>query len=149
MWAYLSAYSPLMVRLCARRPIGGKHVAAMSTQEIALSSGLPAARIAEISLSLTWDDVTISEARRFCSACNFDPTRRLDRDKQARYVIACRKNPNRIPHYLRVSPHWESEFVHLLRHLQTSSESSSGEPSSSPAMSGFSPQPAMTHAAAR
>ncbi len=148
IWQYLSAYPPTVVRLCARRSTGGKHVAAMSSQEVALSSGLSAARVAEISWSLTWDEVTISETRRFCAACNFDPTSRLDRDRQARYVNSCRGS-RRIPHYLRSSPYWETEFVHLIRRLQSSSEPSIEAPISFPATTGQPRQPELTHAAGR
>src|SRR5689334_23156842 len=111
LWRYLDSYSPLVVRLCARRSIGGKHVVALSIQEIALQSGIPVSRLSDISWSLDWNDVTIAEARAFCAACNFDPTIRIHRDRQARYAAICAKNrPNQFPNYLRQSPYWETEL---------------------------------------
>jgi hypothetical protein len=120
-----------MVRLTARRRLGGKHVAAVSRQEIAIASGIPLYRITEISRMFDWSEVSVAEAERFCAACGFDPTHAEDRNRQQHYNRKCQQK-NRPPHYLRVSPLWETEFVPLIRLLksrQNSFAASSQSPS--------------------
>lgn len=148
LWSYLEAYSPLMVRLCARRSIGGKNVVALGSQEIAIASGLPAGRIVEISWSLDWEEITIGEARAFCAACNFDPTLRDHRDRQSRYAHICRKRyPNQLPQYLLRSPFWRTEFAPMIERLRSAPPPSarSSTPSLKPPTS--SAPRAVTHAA--
>lgn len=148
LWAYLDNYSPLVVRLCARRSIGGKHVVALSSQEIAITSGLPALRVAEISWLLEWDEVLVGEARRFCAACNFDPTSRLDRERQAAYARRCLTyRPNQYPEYLRQSPLWQTEFLPLLRHLRSSPPPSRKSPAMTSGPTNFSTQRERMHVA--
>jgi hypothetical protein len=121
-WEYLKQYPPALVRLCARRSVGAKHVVAVSAQEIAILSGLPVSRVVEVSQSLSWDDITLSEARKFCEACGFDPTVGLHRKRQAIYLLVCRKKrpnqPLQPPKYLRASPHWRTEFLPLIQSLR-------------------------------
>lgn len=113
-----------MVRLCARRSRGGKNVVALTDPEIAIDSGLPLSRVLEIGEMTDWGDVTVSEAERFCSACRFDPTSAVQRKRQAIYVFVCqKKRPNKPPHYLQASPHWETVFLPLIQKLRSCSGS--------------------------
>lgn len=126
-WESLDAYPPLVVRLCARRSKGGKNVVALTNQEIAIETGIPLIRINEISQLLSWEYMTISEARRFCQACRFDPTMASDRKKQAIYTRVCQiKRPNQPPQYLRNSPLWTTYFLPLIQRLKSFNASSTG-----------------------
>lgn len=110
-----------MVRLFARR--NGR---AISREEIAITSGIPLARIIEISQSLSWDGITIPDPERFCAACHFDPTNPNDLRRQRNYAYVCnRKKMGRIPYYLRASPYWLTEFLPLIQRLRESSSASS------------------------
>jgi len=124
-WKHLTENPPFLVRLMARRSVGGKHVVSMSLAEIAIASGLPLARVSEISASDSWDQVTVGEAARFCAACQFDPLNTLDRNRKAAYFRQCQKQPHQTRfQFLRKSPAWKTELLPLisrLRSLRTSS----------------------------
>lgn len=126
-WKWLEAFPPITVRLAARGG-AGRAVVALSHQEIAIETGIPLARIIEISESFDWRGVTISEAEAFCRACNFDPTNAADRKRQRDYIRICqKKTPGRAPHFLTSSPWWRSQFlplIDLLRSRPTSSTES-------------------------
>jgi hypothetical protein len=117
-WKILHAHPPALVRLCARRPVKGKTIRAVSIQEIAITSGLPLERVREISQSVNWDNITIPEAERFIAGCNFDPLSSNDRNRQSAYNRSCQ---NRKPQFkfLKASPWWETEFLPLIRLLQS------------------------------
>lgn len=115
-------FPPVAVRLAARRKIAGNNVVAISDQEVAIEMGVPLRRVLEITESLSWDGVTIGEARAFCLACRFDPTDANDRNRQYDYIRQCQKR-RRPPQYLLSSPLWESQFlplINLLKFHQTS-----------------------------
>ena len=118
-WKALEDFPPVMVRICARTSIGGKNLRAMSSQEIAITSGIPLARLEQISEMGSWDEITMGETRKFVSACNFDPTNPAHIKRQRDYLRSCQTNPNRPPFsYLRRSPWWKSQFqplIHLMR----------------------------------
>jgi hypothetical protein len=115
-----------MVRLAARRVFAGKNVVALSHQEIAIASGIRLSRVIAISFLLSWDDVTNRETEAFCRACNFDPTNSADRERQREYIRTClKKHPERPPHYLVSSPHWQEQFLPLIQHLKSQSTFSS------------------------
>lgn len=121
-----------MVRLAARRSTGGKHVVALSHQEIAIASGITFARVLEISESFDWRRVFISEVEAFCRACNFDPTCAGDRERQREYIRRCQKqSPGRPPHYLMCSPFWATQFLPLIHRLRSQPQSSTESDSSS------------------
>lgn len=130
LWHFLHDYPPALVRLCARRSVGGKHVVAISSQEIAILSGLPVSRVQEISEFTSWDEVTIAEAQKFCTACGFDPANSAHRKRQSMYLLVCRKKrPNQPlppPRYLRRSPYWTTEFLPIIQILRSYSEHSLG-----------------------
>lgn len=132
-WEALEAFPPIFVRLAARRRVAGKNVTALSHEEIAITTGIPLERIVEISESFTWENVTIGEARSFCRACEFDPTRAEDRERQREYLRSCQKRyPDRPPHYLRNSPWWNSQFqplIHRLKSIRMPSIDSEPQPS--------------------
>ena len=118
-WQALDAFAPIVVRLSARFVYVHDHPRAISIREIAISSGIPLSRVIQISESFSWDDVTIGEARRFCAACNFDPTSAKDRRRQNDYIQKCQTHPNRPPHFLKVSPFWETELLPLIHRLRS------------------------------
>ena len=131
-WQALDSFAPIVVRLSARFVYSHDHPRAISIREIAISSGIPLSRVIQISESFSWDDVTIGEARRFCAACNFDPTNAKHRRRQYDYIQKCQTHPNRPPHFLKVSPFWETEILPLIHRLKshpTFSESSRKSPS--------------------
>lgn len=128
----LEVFPPCVVRLAARFVIGGKNVRALSNREIAIASGIPLVRVLEISRLLSWDEVTVGETRRFCAACNFDPTNANDRGRQRDYVRTCQNHPNRPPRYLQNSPFWETELMPLIQHLRQSRTRSSGNSNTQP-----------------
>lgn len=120
LWDLLDEFPPIVVRLTARRITAGKNVAGLSSAEIAIASGIPLSRIMDIANSISWDDITVSETRLFCSACNFDPTNSAHRKRQREYIRSCQKrHPNRPPNYLFRSPHWETEFLQLINRLRS------------------------------
>lgn len=119
-WEYLDDYPPAVVRLMARTTNFGAGVRALSSAEIALTCGMPISRVVEISYLMEWATVPIGEARAFCTGCNFDPTLRAVRKRQALYLSQCSNPLNpRPPPYLRSSPYWEKEFLPLLLHLKS------------------------------
>lgn len=118
-WEALEAFPPILVRLAARRCVAGKNVVALSHQEIAITAGIPLTRVVQISESFSFDDVTVGETRRFCAACNFDPTRPADRERQREYLRQCQiRQMHQPPYYLRHSPWWESQFQPLILRLR-------------------------------
>lgn len=135
-WKYLTQNPPYLVRLMARRSVGGKNVVSMSLAEIAIASGLPLHRVQEISLSDTWDSITVSEATRFCAACNFDPLSTQDRNRKAAYFRACQNVPpiQRFA-FLRKSPTWKTELLPLISRLRSLRTSSPVKPALEPASS--------------
>ena len=132
-WQYFHACPPIIIRLAARRSIGGNHVVALSNVELAITSGITLDRIIQISQSFSWENVTLGEAEKFCNACGFDPTNYVHRLRQFNYAYQCKlKYQGKFPHYLRISPKWESEFlplIYLLKSHQTSLTSLNKSPS--------------------
>lgn len=125
-WAIWKEYPPIYIRLLARRKVGsGKHIKDIPTEEIAIISGLPLARIEQIQQQLTRDGVSIPEMERYCLGCNFDPTNAADRTRLQAYLYACQKNPKRPTFlYLRKSPRWETVYRPLIRRLKSLRNSS-------------------------
>lgn len=124
-WDILRQFPPAVVRLTGRRIIAGKNVRALANQEVAIASGIPLVRIVEISFSLSWEDIAIGEAERFCGACGFDPTCAEDRRRQREYIRIClTKYPHRPPHYLTSSPYWESQLRPIITHIKSRTDSS-------------------------
>ena len=107
-WGYFGLYPPVAVRLYARRKVACRRVVALSDEEIAMSSGLSLSKIRELSRMITWDDITMSDARLFCIGCNFDPTNSEDRNRAESY-----QRMGGTFAYLRRSPHWR-QFDNLI-----------------------------------
>lgn len=113
-WAALQAFPPFYVRMLAKTG----HSQALSDAEIAIASGIDINRVREIKFLTVWDTVTFGEILRYTTACNFDPTRQLDRARAHKYDQICQKR-NVVPfQYLRKSPKWDSELLPVLRILQ-------------------------------
>ena len=116
-WRILHDDPPALIRLCARRRVRGKTVRAMALQEIAITSGLPLARVQVISQSTSWDGITIPEAERFIAGCNFDPLDPADRNRQSAYERSCKTSRSKFA-FLKKSPWWLSEFLPLIQLLR-------------------------------
>lgn len=109
-WQIFTEYPPYYVRLWAKN---GPQ-AALSDAEIAIASGIDINRVREIKFMTDWNGVTIGEALRFCSACNFDPMNSDDRMRARDYEYRCGQR-NSVPFsYLKRSPKWESEILPVL-----------------------------------
>ena len=117
-WKHLADHPPVLCRLLARRRIKAKQVVAMSSQEVAISSGLPLSRVIEISRLTSWDTVTVAEAERFLAGCGFDPLKAEDRNRKNAYQRSCKNRTKFV--YLKSSPLWKTEFVPLIRLLKAS-----------------------------
>lgn len=111
-WKILEKYPPVFVRLYAKERSGERVHCALSDQEIAIRTGLTLDRIKQISKLVSWDDVTVGDARLFCQGCNFDPFSYVDRNRLAAYS---RKGTYA---FLRNSSHWKSTFRPLIKILQ-------------------------------
>lgn len=108
----LSRFPPYYVRLLAKN--GGK---ALSDAEIAITAGIPINRVREIKFMQNWDHITFQEFDRFVSACNFDPTNPIDRERHYYYERQCTR-ANLTPfRYARKHPKWESEMLPMLKML--------------------------------
>ena len=115
MWKNFEKFSPSLVRLLARRQVGPSKakVEAITNQEIAVTAQLEVDRVIEISMMHSWDMVTVSEAKRFCSACVFDPFSSADRNRASAYLRSGASFA-----YLKKHPHWNTFFKPLIQHVQ-------------------------------
>ena len=111
-WEILAKYPPVFIRLYAKERSGERMHCALSNQEVAIRSGLSLDSVKRISKLISWDDVSVGEARQFCHGCNFDPFDYTDRNRLTAYT---RKGTYA---FLRNSPHWNSVFVPLIKILQ-------------------------------
>lgn len=118
-WKFLTDYPPGAVRLFAKKEGSGIGDFAFSDEEIAIQSAMPISRLREMVRLDTWDTVTMGEMRAFFLACRFDPTKYKDRQRVAKYDLACKTRPNMTPFgYLQRSPHWKTQILPLVIHLQ-------------------------------
>lgn len=117
-WASFATHPPALIRLLARKR-RGRNVVAVTAEEVALTSGIPLARIQEISKQTNWEGVSIAEAERFCLGCGFDPTSAKDRNRKRAYEATCRTNRPRFL-WIKNSPRFESEFLPLIVALRKS-----------------------------
>lgn len=118
LWRALEEFPPYYVRILAKRPGSGRRDLAITDTDIAITSGIPLARIREISRSLNWHDCTVGEVLAFTTACNFDPANADDRQKVRQYEYVCKKRGKRPFQWLKLSPKYESELLPLLRLLK-------------------------------
>lgn len=106
----------------------------LAIEEIAIVAGLPLARVIAISQQTGWDDITIAEAERFVKACGFDPFNSADRNRKGAYFHACKKKPpSHRFQYLQTDARWTTEFLPLIKRLQSTQ--------SLPSRTGFSTSP--------
>lgn len=107
-WERLVATPPLLIRLMARTRAMTPR--AMTDQEIAERGQFKLAELPRIYTALVWDEVRITEARRFQQACHMDL---MDSDTWRVYVqYACRRRPRWM--HLKRSDLWADQFSRLL-----------------------------------
>lgn len=134
-WTIIHDFPPPQVRLFAKQPGGGRGQLAISDAELAISSGIPLNRIREISFSPSWDPIPVGEMRAFLTACQFDPTLAEHRNRVTAYHRACQTNHRKVFQYLRRHPKWESEFLPLVKLLQSMASPTPSSTPSSPSPS--------------
>lgn len=129
-WGALEDFPPIVVRLAARHG-SGHSTHAITGEEIAIVSDIPLVRVTWISQLFSWEPVPLGEVRRFCAACHFDPTSRVDRNRQRVYLDQCQRRnlTHRPPAFLRRHPAWATEFLPLIDRLR--SHQASSNPSTS------------------
>jgi hypothetical protein len=104
--------------LAARHTVAGV-VTAIDSHEIAILADMPLARVIHIQQQFTWDEITMGDARKFCAACQFDPTNTTHRRRQFFYLRTCQiRKLNHPPRFLTRSPSWQTELLPLIRRLQ-------------------------------
>jgi hypothetical protein len=135
-WKITHDFPPPKVRLFAKQPGGGRGQLAISDAELAISSGIPINRVREISFLTSWDSVPVGEMRAFLTACQFDPMSVKHRNRITTYYRICRTKHRKVFQYLRKHPKWESEFLPLVKLLQ-----SMGSQTDSSTLSSQSPLP--------
>ena len=113
-WKYLDKYPPPAVRILARRRKG--RIVALSDQEVAIDADLPYDRVVEISRSASWDHIPLSDTRKFCQGCGFDPFSSIDRNR-AMALERYYQTTERRWQYLKSSGHWEDTYLPLVRIL--------------------------------
>ena len=109
-WDMFQKFPPPLVRCLARRKVAGSHIVALSDEEIAMTADLSLDKGKEISQSITWDGLSVKDAKNFCKACNFDIFNSLDRNRAGAYL---RKGAKFL--YLRSSPYWGDTFLPLIK----------------------------------
>ncbi len=115
-WEAFEKFPPYYVRLLAKEPGNGGHEA-FSDAQIAIAAGLPINRVREIARLTQWDTVPFAEILAFTSACNFDPTNFIDRNRERNYLYICKRREVTPFKYLRKHPKWHSEFLPLVKML--------------------------------
>lgn len=113
-WTCFEEFPPIFVRLLAREKVtqtqkATSSVRVLSDEEIAIRSGLNLDQIGKISQKHSWDDVSISMARKFCDGCNFDLF-----DWQVRNRAFALANGGSFA-YLKSSPDWKGKYMPMLR----------------------------------
>lgn len=96
---------PILARLLARHKNGPP----LSDIEISDRSRLTIVKVHAISQSLSWDDISITEMRRFMEACNVD----IENPVQFNRVMAYLRRPTW--KYLRTSPLWRAFYLPLIQ----------------------------------
>lgn len=100
-WAKFDMFPPAIVRLLAADRSPGKTVA-LTDEQIAERSGMKVSDVQRIYWSMSWDDVTVRDMKRFVVACNVnygDPevmkvlSRRIGADSGFKWKHL-RKSPN-------------------------------------------------------
>jgi hypothetical protein len=114
-WSFLDEFPPSIVRLMAREGRGRAN-RWLTDEEVAIASGLTLDRVNELKLKQSWDDVVLSDIRKFCAGCGFDPTSSHDRrTKVYIYYSVCKKQNVEPFLYLRKNPKWREFKRELAR----------------------------------
>lgn len=114
-WEILEAYPPYYYRLWAKR----SPRVALTDAEIAIASGIDLNRVRAIFRMENWHAVAVGELLSLMAACNFDLLDRRQRHRAAHYDYICKKRNVTPFQWLRESPKWESEFLPLIRQMQS------------------------------
>ncbi len=114
VWEVIEKYPPCLIRLLARERKGGKQIRAISDVEIALKSGIPVERIKEISWSMDWEKITVTEMQKYIKGCGFDPHDSVVRNR----VSAYRRQRGSKFKYLVNSPWWDCTFLPLIKEMK-------------------------------
>ena len=126
-WRHLEQFPPIMVRLMSRTG-RGRGARALTTSEIARTSGLHEDKVGAIAQRTDWQGVDIKDAEAFCRGCNFDPTVARDRrDKCYMYLELCEKKGREPWWYLRNTKEWPN-YQKMILKLKSSLSSSTKSP---------------------
>ncbi len=115
----LAAFPPCFYRLWAKH----SRTQAITDAEIAIASGIDLNRVREIFRMRDWQAVTHGEINKLFIACKFDIFDARARNRVAQYEYACKKRKTKPFKWLRRSPKWESEFLPLIRLMQSRTKS--------------------------
>lgn len=115
LWSHLNAFPPIKVRLLAHT--GENCPVWLSDAELAIEAGLTLVRVREIGRLFSWDTVTVSEMKKFCAGCRFDPTVLAHRHRVIDHEYRCLKRQSPPMQWLKRSPRYEVEAVPLIRLL--------------------------------
>lgn len=110
LWQKLARFTPMTVRLLARKSSPTGRPVAMSDDEISLASGLALARVKGISWSESWDGIPVSDMRDFMLACGIDIG-----DRDCVRQIGSYLSRGCAFTYLRRHPDWRSTFEPLMK----------------------------------
>lgn len=110
-WKILTRYPPVFVRLYAKERNKRIH-SALSDEEVAIRGNIDLEKVKSISKLTSWDSVTIGDAKKFITGCNFDPLNYLDRNRISAYT---KKGTYA---FLRKSSHWDTIFLPLIKIFQ-------------------------------
>lgn len=119
LWERLEHFPPILVRLLARSPYGNP----LTTNDIALVSGLNPVIIEQISYETDWSNVSVLNWKLFMRGCRCDLTKRKDFHRIAAYLRGKIENGQRTPpsfKYLKRNPLWKGYYQPLLIRYQKS-----------------------------
>lgn len=115
----LAAFPPCFYRLWAKH----SPTQAITDAEIAIASGIDLNRVRAIFRMPDWQSVTQGEIEKLFVACKCDLFDAKTRHRIAQYDYVCKKRNTKPFKWLRRSPKWESEFLPLIRLMQSRTKS--------------------------
>ena len=114
-WLRAMRYPPCLVRLLARHPHGDP----LSDGEIAQRSGLSRYQVGVIASSVSWDEITLGDMRRFLNGCGIDFCDAYCMKKVSVYLNGVRIGKCKMSKYLRKARNFKTELEHLIRPAMT------------------------------
>lgn len=105
-WKKIDRFPPVACRLLARHKYGKP----LSSQEIAVSSGLSILRVEAISDQTSWRGIDVLELRAFTEACGIHLEDHAKMKRIEQYIARAPKFT-----YLKRSSLWESYYAPLFR----------------------------------